>query len=243
MSTLSKYDLHFAVNRLPKVVLEAMKKQGTGMVVAGGYIRSIISGEKVADVDIFSPTKDLAQLIASQMASGKGARLIETDNAYTVLGYGFPIQFIHRWTFGRPEEVVPSFDFTIARAAFWYDGNEWQSLCDESFYQDLAAKRLVYCAPQRNEDAGGSLLRVLKFYQRGYRIPLGSLGAVLGRMIADVPEEKFTDRKGMAKEVWEGQIGHVLTGLLREVDPLYDPEHLAHISEPPAHSAQLQPNP
>ena len=52
-------------------------------------------------------------------------------------------------------------------------GGEYVGLCNIRFYPDLAARRLVYTSPLRNEDAGGSILRVLKFYQRGYRIPHG----------------------------------------------------------------------
>jgi len=133
-----------------------------------------------------------------------------------VTGYSIPIQFIHRWTFDAPEKVIASFDFTIASAALWYekritDKGRWVSLCDDSFYADLAAKRLIYRSPVRVEDAGGSMLRVLKFYQRGYRMPLDSLGAVMG---ADV-QGAFDHTKSDLSD--EGQVAKVLTGLLREV--------------------------
>lgn len=38
-------------------------------------------------------------------------------------------------------------------------------------------------------------------------------------------------RNTMDRLQWEELMGHVLTGLLREVDPAIDPNHLAHIPE------------
>ena len=86
----------------------------------------------------------------------------------------------------------------------------------------MASKRLVYRSPARNEDAGGSMLRVLKYYQKGYRIPLDSLGAVIARLIHKLDNERvpLSDQKAVA---------HIITGLLREVDPDIDPLHLAHL--------------
>jgi hypothetical protein len=86
----------------------------------------------------------------------------------------------------------------------------------------LAAKRLVYRSPIRNEDAGGSMLRVLKYYQKGYRIPLNSLGSVIARIVKAIDFEKV-DAKN------EFQVGKIVTGLLREVDPDIDPLHIAHL--------------
>ena len=98
-------------------------------------------------------------------------------------------------------------------------------MIDDRFYADLAAKRLIYRSPLRNEDAGGSLLRVLKFYQRGYRIPLNSLGAVIARLVNAVDEEKI----GAFAGNHEQKLAKVLTALLHEVDPAIDPEHIAHL--------------
>jgi hypothetical protein len=136
---------------------------------------------------------------------------------------------VHRWTFSDALDVVPSFDFTIARAVFFWSGplQRWCGFCDPNFYCDLAAKRLVYCSPVRNEDAGGSMLRVLKFYQRGYRIPLDSLGAVIARMCQGVNAEAGWTLDDTFRD--EEQLGLKLTDLLREVDPAIDPEHIAHL--------------
>ncbi len=214
-------DLKWCLRRLPRKVLDMLKERQ--LFLAGGFIRSCISNEPPSDVDMFAPSKDAAEA-AGRALAGKDHRFIETDNAYTVTGVGrLPIQFIHRWTYQTPADLLPTFDFTIARAAIWCDTGNWHSLCDERFYADLAAKRLVYCSPVRNEDAGGSILRVLKFYQKGYRIPLDSLAAVVTRLASGVKDIGAVFERG------EAEVTRRLTGLLHEVDPDIDPTHIAHL--------------
>lgn len=242
MQSLVEHDLYWCRRRMPTAVLELLKKCGPRAMIAGGFIRSCVSGEPINDVDIFAPSVEAAKAMADDLVAGKPNRkLINTDNAITVTGLRVPVQFIHRWVFDNPATLVQSFDFTIASAVLWYepaqpafsDGEKgcperkakWGSLCDDRFYPDLASKRLVYRSPIRNEDAGGSMLRVLKFYQRGYRIPLDSLGAVIARLVGAVDLAKCG--RG------EGQVAKVLTGLLREVDPNIDPDHSAHLPSDP----------
>lgn len=232
--TLAPHDLLWATRRLPKAVREMLGKHGPELVVAGGYIRSTITNEKIEDIDLFTTSKQKAQEIAIALGNQQGKRFKETDNAFTVIGYAYPIQIIHRWTFEQPLNIIPSFDFTIARACFWRAQSvcadvgspavppKWESLADPEFYSDLAGKRIVYRCPIRNEDAGGSILRVLKFYQRGYRIPLDSLGEVMARMMQGVDRDAGAFRS-------EEHLAKVLTGLLREVDPMIDPDHITHL--------------
>ena len=231
---LNKFDLLWCVRRLPPKLRDIMKREGVKMCVAGGYVRSCVANEPISDVDIFGPGKTWLRGVASELISDR--KLVETDNAFTVLGHKYPLQLIHRWTFEHPTAVIPSFDFTIAAGAFWFEHDKdgakdndgklvgrWQSACHQTFYEDLANKRLVYTNPVRNEDAGGSMLRVLKFYQRGYRIPLDSLGAVIGRLVCGV------DASLLHKNDPE-HLARVLTGLLREVDPLVDFDHVFHLA-------------
>lgn len=243
---LSHHDLAWILRRTPKKILALLCRHPGEVFIAGGFIRACIANETVSDIDLFTKSKEQAEAMAKELVGEKEERLYTTENAITVKGFGLPIQFIHRWTFNSPEDCLQSFDFTIAMGlvyckAFNPSPTEqdadaghptWEGISDPRFYQDLAAKRLVYTSPIRNEEAGGSMLRVLKFYQRGYRMPLSSLGAVIGRMMRGVPQEKLEERKGMTQEDWERQIGHVLTGLLREVDPAHDPKHLAHLPDP-----------
>jgi hypothetical protein len=219
---LDPHDIYWLACRMPRAVFNAAKTHKENFIIAGGFIRSVIANDPVSDIDVFGKSKDSLEAIARSMIPAHG-KLISTDNAFTVTGLKMPLQFIHRWTFNTPEEVVKSFDFTTASAAIWHDGERWQSLCDERFYPDLAARRLVYRNPVRNEDAGGSMLRVLKFYQRGYRIPLDSLGNVMARVLAEVDKRRAENASL--------KVAEVITGLLREVDPLVDLSHSAHLPD------------
>lgn len=226
---LSPYDLQFVLLRLPKLVLESMQANPGKLFLAGGFIRSVITNEKINDVDLFATDAVTAGGLAMVLAEQDPKRIYKTDNAFTIRGFNPSVQIIHRWAFATPTECTESFDFTIAKAAVWWDGDKWESTCHPEYYADLASKRLVYTQPLRNEEAGGSLLRVLKFYQRGYRIPLGSLGSVIARALQGVPDINWEKRSTMNRQEWETQIAHVITGLLREVDPQLDADHIAHL--------------
>jgi hypothetical protein len=240
---LAWHDLQWCLRRAPRKLLEALQRHGSQLMVAGGYIRSCVTNDPINDIDVFCGSEAFAHRVCLELVEGDASRIHRSDNAFTLRGFSTPIQFIHRWTFLSPETAILSFDFTIARAAFWFERavadpetisnsdapqGKWCSIADPRFYQDLAGRRLIYCQPVRNEEAGGSLLRVLKFYQRGYRIPLDSLGDVLARLMRGVRLSDVTN-KGRSSEVDEGQIAKVFTGLLREVDPNIDPSHIAHL--------------
>jgi hypothetical protein len=231
-------DLRFAIIRLPINLKKIMEDKDwyNRIFVGGGYLRSIVSGESINDVDVFVNSKTNAELLAYKLCHEK-KDVYETDNAYTIKGK-ITIQIIHRWVFERAEDISNSFDFTICCAVIYIksflpakmNSNsdepkqivKWSSFCDDRFYIDLASKRLVYCNPKRNEDAGGSMLRVLKYYQKGYRIPLDSLGGVIARLIHNID----TDRQPLSDEAG---VASIITGLLREVDPTIDPFHLSHL--------------
>lgn len=232
MAQLDQWDLKFCVQRLPKKVVDIMKDQNWvgKMFMGGGFIRGVIAQERLNDVDLFARSTDDAHLLAGLLADNK-SDIHKTDNAITIRGK-LPIQIITRWVFDKPEDVTNSFDFTICCAVVFYSENRWQSYCDDRFYVDLASKRLVYRSPSRNEDPGGSILRVLKYYQRGYRIPLDSLGAVVARTVGKIDFDKIAH----GSLPYEDQLAKVVTGLLREVDPNVDIDHQSHL---PA-AAQLE---
>jgi hypothetical protein len=244
------HDLLWCARRLPRDLKAVMKREGPRVFVAGGFIRSCIANEPVNDIDVFTPTRADAERLAWELANdcmvpvelrvkGQGLHApYTTDNAFTVTHRRVSVQFIHRWLFDKPEDALESFDFTIAKAALWWHPWEtrgehaleqpgWRSACAETFYPDLAAKRLVYTSPQRNEDAGGSMLRVLKFYQRNYRIPLDSLGAVIARLCQEIEFSRLPGRGFPIAR--ERALAMVITGLLREVDPLVDPDAEGHV--------------
>lgn len=223
MAELNEFDVTNVVGRLPFQVLNMLRDNSGKLFVAGGMIRSCVAGETINDVDLFTSSKDLSDTLSKKLSTDKNVQRYDTQFAYTIRpSSGLCLQFIHRWTFDDPAKCVESFDFTIAKSAIWWQDGDWKSCCHNTFYQDLAAKRLVYTSPVRDEEPGGSMLRVLKFYQKGYRIPLSSLAAVIARL----------NRGVRAEQMWgdEERMKDVIVGLLFDVDP-NNAEHAAYIDD------------
>lgn len=187
-------DLEKCLALLPAGVREILFEFGSKLVVAGGLVRSVVAGEQVADVDVFARGSGLAHVCAERLSKtwqeiyGAKVAVHSSSLAVTVRVVGregiLPVQFCHRWSsFQDASELIGRFDFTVCKAAFWHDGSRWCSLVDPTFYESVEKKRLRYCSPDREEAPGDSLLRVLKYYRRGYRIGLWDLGRVVSRLL------------------------------------------------------------
>lgn len=211
MIELTQTDLHFVVSRLPKDIKDLLVKYPE-LMIAGGFIRATIAGERVSDIDLFGASKESLKSIAQEIALKRKGRLYETDNAITVLtGSRIPLQFITRWLFTDCDKLINSFDYTICQALVARHGDKWVGYCSDMFYPDLAARRLNYTFPQRNEDAGGSALRMRKFISKGYTIQADSMAKVIARLVSNIDFTKLANEKDIAQ---------IIVGLLREVDPL-----------------------
>jgi len=226
MRELLKEDLHHVVASMPKDLIELIKKYPS-LMIAGGFIRSVIAGERIIDIDIFGPSVTVLKQAAQEITISRKGRMHETANAITVLAPPRkPVQFITRWVYANDRDLVEAFDFTIAQTVILYlkerkpddiptnewtePIGEWKGFCSDRFYEDLAARRLYYTSPIREEEPGGSLLRVRKFLMKGYTIQAWSLGMVIARLISKIEPERLG----------KADTGQVIVGLLREVDPL-----------------------
>lgn len=206
MNLLLVEDMDWTVSNLPPSVIKRLKEDA-GLVLAGGFIRACIAGEQPTDIDLFSPNYDAAKRSVDLLIEETGAKLFPTENAFSVV---LPVerkqvQFIHKWTYETAESVLDSFDFTISGAAIWYrDG--WWSVCLDRFYLDLAAKRLHYTG---KGEPGGSMLRLVKFCRRGYRISPESIAGIVGRLAHSVVQQSEEEPDFQAAVLRE----------LREIDP------------------------
>jgi hypothetical protein len=229
---LNAYDLHWCVQRLPRSLRNLIKKEE--IVVSGGYIRSCIQNETIKDIDLFIPDASYAEDMVLELAEGNKKKVHKTENALTVLGGKYTIQFITRWTYDNPQDVISSFDFTVCQAAFWWDHycQKWDSICSEQYYSDIAAKRLIYTSPRREEEPGGSMLRVLKYYQKGFRITLDSYAKIITRLVSGV---RLIDGDNISwqddhYEISQMDFSMIVKGLLIDVDPTLDPDHIINES-------------
>src|SRR5213595_3177375 len=101
MTELTYHDLQFALLRCPKPLLEVIKEpRWAGKIfVGGGFLRSIVAGEPVNDIDIFVTSKDDAEVLANQLVAETDGKIWRTDNARTLLDFKPALQIIHRWFF------------------------------------------------------------------------------------------------------------------------------------------------
>ena len=194
---LTDKDVQKIVDQLPMGLMELMVTED--IFLAGGAIRAIIAGEEVKDFDLFTRSAEKAREYAERLSEVfNNEDYLATENAFTVkddLGSIPDIQFIHRWTFSNKWGLIGSFDYTIAQAAIWFENGDWKSVATPSFYDDLEAKQLVYTAPDREEEPGGSLLRMRKFLRMGYDISSYDMAKVISRLLNGVDLNQLADFK------------------------------------------------
>lgn len=213
---LQEADLKRVLLTLPKALREIIQTES--LILAGGYIRSVIAGEEIKDVDLFGDSDEkLSRVATGILTMFPDATLLDTQNAITIYGGSrqkHTIQLIKRWKYSIASAVVCSFDFSICAAAIqWNDMlKQWYSYAHSRFYADLAAKRLFYLRPSRDEDAGGSMLRAVKYTRRGYHISPESLAAVVQRMMRGINSADWTLGTNYDQE-------KLILDKLREVDP------------------------
>lgn len=124
-------------------------------IIAGGCFKSLFSGEKMHDADMFFRCPADFHAAVSFFKDSKD----EYDAGYENENV---ISFIHKKTnlriecirkiYGAPEEIISQFDFTIAKFAYEIeaeplDEDEWKYtdriLFHKQFFEHLCLKRLV----------------------------------------------------------------------------------------------------
>lgn len=176
------------IQALPSAVVQAFEKTGLSFYLGGGFIRAIVAGESPSDIDLFVPDQYTADTLADFFANSATPLkpvVHRSANAITIRDAGRPVQIITRWTYSNPEDVIRSFDFTLSQAVLWRDTfNGWRTLASLDFEDDVINRRLRYTSPLREEEKAGSLIRLFKFYKRGYTPELGTVAAVCARAFA-----------------------------------------------------------
>lgn len=175
---LDDRDLETCVTRLPKTLRALMTVAPGKLVVAGGYIASMVRGEQPRDVDVFCDCVDDAVATAGDLEPGA---VMKNGLVTTIYLGGVPVQFIGAWKFEETGEMLRHFDFTICQAALIFSGR-WEGFVSARFYPDLAARRLVYTCPP-NAKPISSFHRALKFSRRGYTIEKKSTDLIASAMV------------------------------------------------------------
>lgn len=176
-------------DKIPFAIKDVMRAHPKKVVLAGGFIRSVIADEKISDIDLFVPNQDLAHEVAKEI----GAASIPCFSSWALRSHCLSLptkpwttQISWRRPFEAPEEVAAAFDFTICMAGMWKTGTDyncgWESWVHDYFYPDLKSRVLRYMDPDREEVGGEAFLRVLKFVSRGYKISIEELSTIVDRL-------------------------------------------------------------
>lgn len=177
-------DREHAVSLLPPAVQDIMKRHGKEIVCAGGFLRSAVTGADVNDIDLFVADESLAVKLASELRKALNGQVISTQNAVTVTSNTTPVQFVHRWKFKSPKDLISLFDFTVTQAAIWYTPvyKEWYSVAGDSFYSDIQLRRVRYTSPPRDVNASRSLIRLIQLAKRGYDATVGDMAKIVANI-------------------------------------------------------------
>lgn len=138
--------------------------------VCGGCFKNIFAKEKIKDLDIFFRSEEdwraaVQYFDERTVGYGFGDDYLTAETAeyyfkyenekvkaYQEIKTGLSIELC-RASFGTPEEIINSFDFTITKFAYYkeevFDGDgenthlETRAMCNERFFEHLYLKRLV----------------------------------------------------------------------------------------------------
>jgi len=161
-----------------KYIYELIEPYG---FIAGGYARYCASNNqqpsKTKDVDVFPHSKEMYLKLISVLDDA-GFTIRRSNDVSVTYNRRMDLRYVmapeiqiikpldkHRiLTFGRPEEVLGNFDFTITRVAI---DSSTHIIADEDFLKHEKKKQLVL----RNIHCPiSSMLRCCKYYKKGYFI-------------------------------------------------------------------------
>lgn len=154
--------------------------------IAGGYILSKITGNPIKDYDIFFKNADAHHYAVLELkAAYNNIADIKINEGTTTFKFpdGRPsIQAIGNWYSPNPHSLLDKFDFTISQCALHFNGNSYELTLAASFYEDVATRELVY--NPNDESRGSSIMRVVKYAGKGYKISTEELSKVLEALYA-----------------------------------------------------------
>jgi len=142
--------------------------------IAGGAIRSVFSGEKISDFDLYFEDEDCFTFFENwvrngfEFCSGKNLNIIsESFNALTFECEGYNYQIIRREdVIGlSPDQLFEVFDFTICMGAYIPDTGKF--MLHEDFLRHTSQRKLVYTS---SPYPISSMHRTKKYIDRGYSI-------------------------------------------------------------------------
>lgn len=155
--------LEFKRNIIEQMIKEDSPFQAKDLFIAGGCIRSLLEGSEIQDIDIFFKANVEKDKIKEYFKEKLQLGFI-TENATTIIFDNIKYQFVTTHQ-GTPFEVINEFDFTMNMNYFDMETDSLY-IHDEQSIKDKRLKINLKC---RNKL--GTLSRILKFTERGYKSP------------------------------------------------------------------------
>lgn len=161
-----------------------------GAFIAGGSLTSVFTGHTINDVDFYFKTKeDFAEAVALAYeesfwcvsATDRAVTFVNNDNDNV-------IQLMHFDFFETAEAIFDAFDYTVCMAA--YDLDKQEFVFHEDFWKHASQRFLRFHSGTRYPY--GSLMRVLKYQDRGYKIGKSDLLRI-GLSLQNVPLNSWDD--------------------------------------------------
>lgn len=137
-----------------------------GSFVAGGALTSVFTGHPISDVDLYFKTKEDFIYAVEAAYDDRLWCVAATDRAVTFVQGDNVVQLMHFDYFETPEAIFDAFDYTVNMAA--YDIDQDKFTFSEDFFKHASQRFLRFHSGTRYPY--GSLMRVLKYQDRGYKI-------------------------------------------------------------------------
>lgn len=159
-----------------KTLADLVGVRVTGVWVAGGAVRDMLSGEErpLHDVDVFFGSAGAFARVRSELMD-RGAEVVSTiEGKVSMILAGMKYDLI-RQVFESPDVLSRNADFTVASGVM--DLARGELVGHELFYSDLAARtiRLASEHGSRVPNPARTLPRLVRYLRLGYRASYGEL--------------------------------------------------------------------
>lgn len=217
------------VRCLPPEVKEILMDRGHQLIVAGGFCRDVMTGRPAKDIDIFAISEPIMKDAIDSFGVLHTWARKQTANSVTFEEFfptdeSVPVQFITRVYYPDHIDLIHSFDFSVCQiGVYWQPGDtgysQWVGICSDLFWRDIFSETATYTDPERDEDPGASLLRLVRFAGRGYKINEKDIAAVTGRFVSTLTGEPKAQAQEKVKKVFRS-VGYA--GRRVELEPVED---------------------
>lgn len=152
-------------------ILDVCQVQFKDAYVAGGAVTSVYTNQPIADVDVYFKSEEAFKL-GVQDAIENGLYLVDVSKrALTFVNGDSVVQLCRTGFYPTTQDIFDSFDFTCCMGALDLDTNEF-TFHDDFFKHN--AQRFLKFNPKTKYPIA-SMLRVIKYQQKGYTIGKGEL--------------------------------------------------------------------